>query len=107
MDIDHEITWQSKVSPLKWLKPSTIDRVGALYEEGRRHIVVVPVSFTSDHIETLHELDIQLAGIARDSGLGFARAPSLNLRPTFIKALAEILGSHLQELGVKRRRAVS
>ena len=107
MDIDHELTWQSKVGPLKWLKPSTVERVKALYGEGRRYIVVVPISFTSDHIETLHELDILLANIARDNGLGYARAPSLNLRPTFIQALAEILGSHLQSLGVKPRRVVS
>jgi ferrochelatase len=107
LDIDHEVTWQSKVSPIKWLVPSTLERVKALHSEGRRHIVVVPISFTSDHVETLYELDIQVAEVARQSRLGFARSPSLNIRPTFIKALAEILGAHLQELGVRRKRAVS
>ena len=107
LDIDYELTWQSKVGPVKWLVPSTLERVKALHSEGRRHIVVVPISFTSDHVETLYELDIQVAQAAVDSGLGFARAPSLNIRPTFIKALAEILGAHLEELGVRRKRAVS
>lgn len=107
LDIDYEVTWQSKVGPVKWLAPSTLDRVKAVHSEGRRHIVVVPISFVNDHIETLEELDIGLAQTAAECGLGFTRAPALNMSPTFIKALAEILGAHLEELGVRRRRPVS
>ena len=94
---DYEITWQSKAGPVQWLGPATTERIKALPGEGCEHVVVVPIVFINDHIETLHELDIQLAETAAAVGLRFVRAPALNVRPTFLDALGEILGEHLEE----------
>jgi ferrochelatase len=57
----------------------------------------VPIAFTSDHIETLSEIDIEYGHLARSLGMtGFRRAPSLNARPDFLDALADIVSTHLQ-----------
>ncbi len=97
----YEIAWQSKVGPIPWLSPSSSERIQALPREGVRDVVVVPISFVNDHIETLHELDIELAEEARAAGIrNFVRAPGLNLRPRFLRALADILGTHLTVQGI-------
>ena len=104
----HEIAWQSKVGPARWLEPSTVDRIRALPAEGVRDALVVPISFTSDHIETLHELDVELAEDAAAAGLeGLWRAPSLNDRAAFAAALADVLAEHLGVAAVTARREVS
>lgn len=54
--------WQSKVGLLPWIGPNTGDVLRGLGQRGHRHVVVVPIGFTSDHVETLYELDIQYAG---------------------------------------------
>jgi protoporphyrin/coproporphyrin ferrochelatase len=85
------LAFQSKVGPVKWLGPPTND---VLVEFGRRgvgKVLVVPISFVSDHIETLQEIDILYRQLAADSGIPeFQRAASLNLYPKFIEALADI-----------------
>jgi len=85
------LAFQSRVGPIKWLGPSTRD---TLAEMGRKRIgkvLAVPVSFVSDHIETLQEIDIAYRELALQSGIGeFHRADSLNLHPQFIAALATI-----------------
>jgi ferrochelatase len=63
-----------------------------LAAKGAPPLVIVPVSFVSDHIETLYELDIQHRQMAEDLGFTvFERAPALNTRPDFIKALAQLV----------------
>ncbi len=97
----YEIAWQSKAGPVRWLTPSSIQRIRALPAEGVRDVVVVPISFVNDHIETLQELDIALAEEARRAGMRtFVRAPGLNLRAPFVRALADVLVAHLREQGV-------
>ncbi len=88
----HRLAFQSKLGPVKWLSPSLGESLRELAGQGAPPVVVVPVSFVSDHIETLHELDIEYAELAR--GLGFSRylrAPALNARPAFISALADLV----------------
>jgi ferrochelatase len=81
--------FQSKVGPVKWLSPSTQDVLTELGRKGITKVLVVPVSFVSDHIETLQEIDIAYRDLAFASGiLEFRRAASLNLYPKFIDALA-------------------
>jgi ferrochelatase len=64
--------------------------------DGRHNVLVVPIAFTSDHIETLSEIDIEYAELAHELGLrGFSRAPSLNARPAFLDAMADLVRSHL------------
>ncbi len=105
LDWPFEVSWQSRVGPMSWLRPSTVERVQALAEQGSRDLIIVPISFTSDHIETLHELDIELFEVANRAGIrNFVRAPSLNARPIFLDALARILCEHLTANGLVSSR---
>ena len=85
------LAFQSKVGPVKWLSPSTRDVLVQLGREGNTRVLVVPISFVSDHIETLQEIDIQYKELAAQSGIReFRRAASLNVHPKFIAALAAL-----------------
>jgi len=91
-DLPHGISYQSRAGRAEWLSPDTVDETARLAREGVRTLVVVPVSFVSDHIETLHELDIRLAAHAREAGIqSFLRAPALNDAPAFIAALSDLV----------------
>jgi len=90
----HSISYQSRMGRTEWLKPDTVEEVIRLGREGAQRLVVVPVSFVSDHIETLHELDIRLRETAREAGISeFLRVPALNDSPAFIRALRDIVVS--------------
>jgi ferrochelatase len=81
---------------VKWFEPFTDDTIRRLGKEGARQLLVVPVSFVSEHIETLYELDILYKKVADEVGIKqFTRAPALNLRPTFISALADLVEAKL------------
>jgi ferrochelatase len=90
------LAYQSEVGPVRWLGPSTervIQRLGA---RGQKHLLVVPIAFTSDHIETLSELDREYGEVAHRVGIThYKRTPALNDRPGFIEALADIVREHL------------
>jgi len=90
--IEHHIAFQSRLGPVKWLQPSLPEKLRELAQKGAPPLVVVPVSFVSDHIETLYELDIQHREMAEELGFTvFERAPALNARPDFIEALADLV----------------
>jgi ferrochelatase len=90
--LPHGISYQSKVGRTAWLSPDTVSEVTRLAREGVKTLVVVPVSFVSEHIETLHELDIRLAAHARQAGIqSFLRAPAVNDAPGFIAALRDLV----------------
>lgn len=92
------LTYQSEVGPVRWLGPSTEDVIKRLADDRRRNVLVVPVAFTSDHIETLSEVDIEYAELAHERGLeGFRRAPALNARPSFLDAMADLVHAHLAD----------
>jgi ferrochelatase len=85
----HTLCYQSRVGPVKWLEPDTVTTMKTLGESGKAHLVIVPIAFTSEHIETLHEMDIQLQQTARDAGVQtYARVPTAGVDPAFIEALA-------------------
>lgn len=88
---DWRLSFQSRAGPTKWLEPNTEDALKQLAAEGRRDVLVVPISFVSDHIETLYEIDMLFGDEARALGLNFKRAPSLNLDARFIEALASLV----------------
>ncbi len=91
------VTYQSEVGPVRWLGPSTETVIEQLAKRGQKNVLVVPIAFTSDHIETLSELDIEYAELAHELGMtGFRRAPALNARPELLDALADIVHEHLQ-----------
>jgi ferrochelatase len=90
------LAYQSDVGPVRWLGPSTarvIERLGA---RGEKHVLVVPIAFTSDHIETLSELDREYGEVAHRAGIThYKRTPALNDRPRFMDALADVVREHL------------
>lgn len=89
------LAFQSRNGPVPWLKPYTEDEIARLGRSGVKQIVVVPVSFVSDHIETLYELDQLYADLARESGItGYYRARSFNDDPQFINVLHEVSSNH-------------
>jgi ferrochelatase len=91
------LSWQSKLGPVKWLEPSTEDTILKLGRDGVKNVLVVPIAFVTDHIETLYELDQELAEEAHDTGItNFRRTPGLNDHPAFIRALTELSLPHLK-----------
>jgi ferrochelatase len=93
----HTLAYQSRVGPVEWLQPYTEDAIEALAHEGVKDLVVVPISFVSEHIETLQEIDIEDREIATESGIqGFHRVPALNTHPRFIADLADLVGEALE-----------
>ncbi len=90
--VRHDLAFQSKAGPVKWLEPATEETIARLAGSGCRNLLVVPVSFVCDHIETLYEIDITYAALAREQGIvNFRRAPSLNTSPLFIDCLADLV----------------
>jgi len=86
------LAFQSKAGPVKWLEPSTEAAITRLAREGCRNLLVVPVSFVCDHIETLYEIDVTYAALAKQAGIvTFRRAPSLNTSSMFIDCLADLV----------------
>ena len=93
----HTLAYQSRVGPVEWLQPYTEDAIEALAHEGVKDLVVVPISFVSEHIETLQEIDIEYREIATESGIqGFHRVPALNTHPRFIADLADLVAEALE-----------
>lgn len=87
----HSISFQSKVGRVEWLSPDTFEEVRRLGREKVRTLAVIPASFVSEHLETLHELDIRLKATAGEVGIRtFLRIPALNDSPAFIRALRDI-----------------
>ncbi|KAF4125247.1 protoporphyrin/coproporphyrin ferrochelatase [Geosmithia morbida] len=93
----YKICWQSRVGPSAWLGPQTADTVEQYIAKGQTDLILVPIAFTSDHIETLYELDIEVIGESGHSNT-IKRADSLNGSPVFIRALADIAKGHLQSV---------
>lgn len=90
------ICYQSKVGASKWLQPSMHATIKQLAANGSKHILVVPISFVSDHVETLHEIDIEHREQARSLGIeDYRMVPGLNDDPSFIDALASLVRSRL------------
>jgi ferrochelatase len=91
--IKSRLCFQSKFGRGEWLKPYTNEACEEIlnWHEGRKKIVFIPISFTSDHIETLFEIEKLYLPIIREKGLNAYRCPALNLEPYWIDALAEIL----------------
>jgi len=88
--VPHRLSFQSRTGPVKWLEPYTDEMIKTLAGEGVEELTVLAVSFVSDHIETLQEIDVEYRDLALEAGIkSFRRAPALNVRPTFIGALAK------------------
>lgn len=89
---NYTVCFQSKIGPVKWMEPSTIDSVRKVAEEGIRQVVVMPVGFVCDHLETLFELDIELKEIAESAGVDkFVRAEVFNDGDDFIELIGKLV----------------
>ncbi len=93
---EHVIAYQSRVGPMKWIGPDVTDVVVAAAEEGRPWLGVVPIAFVSEHVETTHELDIELRASAAEAGIHeFHRSRCFDVGPVVGPMLADITEVHL------------
>ncbi|KAG8829307.1 ferrochelatase hem15 [Serendipita sp. 399] len=117
----YRLVWQSQVGPSAWMGQQTSEAIKGLArlgdeEEkqlaqmsqqskkelaelasvGYKDVVLVPIAFTSDHIETLYELDLEYVQEGKELGMTIERAESLNTSPIFIRAMADLVTDHLK-----------
>ncbi|OGW45368.1 MAG: hypothetical protein A2Y66_03515 [Nitrospirae bacterium RBG_13_41_22] len=97
--IKWHLSYQSKSGPVKWLEPSTDEKIRELAAVGIKNILVMPISFVSDHIETLYEIDILYKNLAEKLGITLKRVNSLNTHIHFIEALKDMIHRGVQEKG--------
>lgn len=91
------VAFQSKVGPGEWLTPATPDKIEELAAQGVTSVLVVPVAFVTDHIETAYELDIEVREEAKHFGIEQYEVTSgLNCHPLFIEALAESVAAQVE-----------
>lgn len=92
------LSYQSRVGPIEWLRPYTDDVLPELGADGVKNLVVVPISFVSEHIETLEEIDIEYRELAEENGVSnWRRAPALNTDATFINDMADMVVEALDQ----------
>ena len=100
------LAYQSRVGPVEWLKPYTEDALQELGEQGVKDLVVVPISFVSEHIETLEEIDIDYRELATAAGVkNFRRVPALDTDPAFIAALTDLVEQAMAETAINLDQA--
>jgi ferrochelatase len=90
-ELEWHLSFQSKAGPVKWLEPSTEEVIVDLSKTGCKNLFVVPVSFVSDHIETLYEIDILYKKLAEKYGTRLRRCEALNTSDSFIHALKDLV----------------
>lgn len=94
--VNYTLSYQSKVGPVKWLEPFTDETIQKLVREGIKKLAVIPISFVSEHSETLYELDYLYGNMAKDLGVeSYIRIPTLKTHPLFIDTLKNLVVKHL------------
>jgi len=97
-DVDVHLSYQSRVGPIEWLRPYTDDVLPKLGSDGVKNLVVVPISFVSEHIETLEEIDMEYRELAEENGItNWRRCPALNTDEGFIEDMADLVVDALSE----------
>ncbi len=89
------LCFQSRSGPVEWLSPSTDEMIDELAEKGYQNMLIVPISFVSDHVETLYEIDMLYRGKAEEKGITCRTCRSLNTSPLFLRALKELVLEHV------------
>jgi len=88
----HVLCYQSKVGPAEWLKPSLTNTIRELALKGRKRLLVIPIAFVTEHIETLHEINIEAREDAARLGIDqFEMMPAINSHPKFIECLSDLV----------------
>lgn len=93
------LCFQSRSGPVEWLRPATDELLMELVSRGMKNIVVLPISFVSDHIETLYEIDMLYGDMVSGAGSRLYRVPALNCHPDFINCLKKVTMKKLEERG--------
>ncbi len=98
--LDWATSYQSRVGPVKWIGPSTEDEVRRAGAAGKP-VVVVPIAFVSEHVETLVEIDMDLRSVASDTGVPFfTRCPAVAVDCVFIRGLGDLVRGALGREGI-------
>ena len=98
-DLDWTVCYQSRVGPLKWIGPSTDEEIRRAGSDGKG-VIVLPIAFVSEHVETLVELDHEYAELAQEAGVApYLRVPALGVAPEFIAGLARSVVTTLEGAG--------
>ena len=92
------LCFQSRSGPVRWLSPSTPETIQRLAQSGCKNILMVPISFVSDHVETLYEINVLYKQMAGDLGMRLESSESLNIDPAFINCLKDIVLKKLEEI---------
>lgn len=96
----YTLAYQSRVGPVEWLKPYTDETIIDLGKKGVKNLLAVPISFVSEHIETLEEIDVEYKELALKSGIEkWGRVPALGCEPAFISDLADAVIESLPYVG--------
>ncbi|MEW5799675.1 MAG: ferrochelatase [Bacteroidota bacterium] len=97
--LPHTLCFQSKVGPQRWLKPSLVETIDRLGREGATHLLVVPIAFVTDHIETLSEINIEARDEALKLGVKYYdMMPALLTEESFIACLADLVEKHIDSV---------
>jgi ferrochelatase len=104
----HELVFQSRSGPpqVKWLEPLIGDRLTALAEAGTPAVVVVPIGFTSDHMEVVYDLDVEAREQAEKLGVAFARAATVGAAPEFVAAIRDLVMERVNSVMPQLRSTV-
>jgi ferrochelatase len=98
--LDWQVCYQSRVGPLKWLEPATDAEIARAGRNGKG-VILAPIAFVSEHSETLVELDIEYARLARTSGVpDYRRAATVSADPLFISGLSRLVRRAMDDKGV-------
>ncbi|MCC8371620.1 MAG: ferrochelatase [Rickettsia endosymbiont of Pseudomimeciton antennatum] len=103
-NLDYKITYQSRVGPIEWLKPNTEDEIKVAGKESKS-LIIVPIAFVSEHVETLVELDIEYRRIADEYQIEYIRTPALGINKLFINSLAKMV-SNLVDYGEETKNLI-
>ena len=95
----HAVCYQSRLGPLRWLGPSTKEAILSAAQSGASAVILVPISFVCDHLETLYEMDVVLRAVATRAGLECVRAPCMNDSLDLAQALATMVVKTLRRHG--------
>lgn len=93
-----QLCFQSRSGPVRWLAPSTPETLVRLADQGCKNILMVPISFVSDHVETLYEIDILYKKSAKELGMRLESTSSLNTDPAFIECLKDLVIKKWQQI---------
>ena len=95
-DVEFSLSYQSRLGPVKWLEPRLRETIADVGRQGKS-MLVVPIAFVSEHVETLVELDQEMREVALEAGVAdYVRSPSLGVHPNFIEALSQVTKSVLK-----------